>query len=344
MRIFSLLLLAIFFSACVKDKPQEPIKTYATINSDNSVLIINEGNYGWNNASISIYDANTNNFVQDYYKQQNNNQSLGDVCQSIKSFNNKYYVIVNNSSKIEVLNKSNFTKSATIFGFTSPRYILPISYSKAYVTEYYANNIKVIDLNTNSITGNIPCNGWGDQMAVIYNKAFITNPKSNYCYIINTTNDLITDSIIVGKGASSIIIDKNSKVWVLSSGNSSSNQNGMLSRINPINLQIETSLTFSTGDSPNNLCDNKTHDTLYFLNKNNIYQFPISASALPGNALINGGSKLFYGLGVSPKDYKIYVSDAIDYVQRSKIETYDTQGNFKNSFIAGVISNGFVFE
>lgn len=330
------------FSACIKDKPQEPIKTSATINSESSVFIINEGNYGWNNASISLYDSNSGALVNDYYKQQNSNQALGDICQSITKYNNNYYVVVNNSNKIEVLNNSNFKKSATISGFTSPRYMLPITYNKAYVSEYYANNIKIVDLNSNTITGNIPCNGWGDQMILIYNKAFITNPKSNYCYVVNTTNDAIIDSVNVGIGASSITIDKHSKIWVLSNGNT--NTVGKISRINPITLQIEITLNFSNGEAPTNLRVNKTHDTLYYLNQSNVFQFPITNNSLPTNPLINGGSKLYYGLGINPKDYTIYVSDAIDYVQKSKIEVYDVNGNFKSSFNAGVISNGFLFE
>jgi hypothetical protein len=56
------------------------------------------------------------------------------------------------------------------------------------------------------------------------------------------------------------------------------------------------------------------------------------------------GTKLFYGLGINSKDYSIYVSDAIDYVQKSKIEIYSVNGTFIKSFNSGIISNGFVFE
>jgi hypothetical protein len=343
MKYLYLISLIVLFASCVKDKPQEPVKTAVTVSSDKRVFIINEGNYGWANASISLFDPSSNNVIEDYYKQQNSNVGIGDVCQSITKYNNKYYIVVNNSNKIIVTNASDFSKTAIINGFNSPRYILPITFNKAYVSDLYANSIQIVNLNTNTITGSIPCSGWTEKMALIYNKAFVTNINSDYCYIINTTNDIITDSINIGKGASSILIDKNAKVWILSSGNSSSSIPGKLLRIDPVTLLIEQNLIFNLSDTPKELCINKTLDTLYYLNKG-ICQFPLNNSSLPLTAIINQGTKLYYGLGINPKDYSIYVSDAIDYVQKSKIEIYTTTGSLKSSFNAGINSNGFIFE
>lgn len=336
------LVLLFLFSSCVKDKPQEPTKTAVSINSDNKVLIVNEGNFGWGQGSVSLYDPISNAVVEDYYLQQNNT-TIGNVAQSITKYNNNYYISVNNSNKIVVVDASDFIKKATINGFSSPRYILPITYNKAYVSDLYQSSIQIVDLNTNTISGSITCKNGTEKMALIYNKAFVTCSNSTYCYVINAETDVMLDSIPVGIGASSIVIDKNAKVWVLSGGNSSQSQIGKLNRINPISLQVEASYNFSSSDSPNNLCINKTKDTLYYLNKG-VYQLPITYNQLPPYPIVNQGSKIFYGLGINPKDYTIYVSDAINYVQKSKIEIYDITGSLKNSFNAGIISNSFMFE
>lgn len=340
---FALCLL--LFSSCVKDTPPKSTTTVTSINSNNKVYIVNEGQFMNvpGNANVSLYDATTGTLIEDFYSQQNNNAVLGDICQSMTKYNNNYYLVVNNSHKIEVTSAYNLKKTATITGLNSPRYILPITYNKAYVSDLYSNTIQVIDLNTNAITGSIPSYSNTEEMALIYNKAFVTSGSTNYCYVINAITDVVTDSINVGKGASSIIIDKNSKVWVLSSGSSTASQVGKLVRINPVTLQIELSLNFMSNDSPNQLCINKTRDTLYYLNKG-ICQFPIVNGTLPASPIVNQGSKIYYGLGVNPVDYNIYVSDAIDYVQKSIIEIYSVNGNFKTSFHAGYISNGFVFE
>lgn len=343
MRIAYCLLLITLLGSCVKDKPQEPVKTAVSINSDTKVLIINEGNYGWNNASVSVYDPASGNAIENYYAQQNNQAVLGDVCQSICKYNNAYYIVVNNSGKIEKVNASDFSKTATITGFTSPRYMLPVTYQKAYVTDLYANSIQIVNLNTNTITGSIPCSGWTESMAMIYNKVFVTNVSSDYCYIIDAATDHITDSILVGKGTASIQIDRNDKVWILSSGSSSNAIAGNLCRINPFTLQKELNLGFSQGESPQKLCINKNRDELYYLN-GGVFKMSISSAQLPGTAFINQGSKVFYGLGINPADNSVYVSDVIDYVQKSKIELYDVDGNYLSGFNAGIISSGFGFE
>lgn len=343
MKLFHVIILSVWLSSCIKDKPQEPITSNADIKAEKKVLICNEGNYGWGNASISLFDPSNNNVIEDFYKLQNNNNSLGDVCQSITKHNDNYYIVINNSGKVEVVSALDFKRQGTISGFTSPRYILPVSYNKAYVSEYYADNIKIIDLNSRTITGSIACKGWGDEMVLIYNNVFVTNPKSEYCYIINTINNQITDSINIGEGASSIVTDKHSNVWVLSSGNLSIGQNGKLSCIDPITHSIINSFSFNPSDSPSKLCCNKSRDTLYYLNKG-VFQFPIANNQLPGSPIISQGNKLFYGLAINPKDFHIYVSDAIDYIQRSKIELYTVQGTYLSGFNAGIISNSFMFE
>ena len=333
----------ILFTSCVKDKPQAPVTTSANINSTNKVFVINEGGYTYINASISLYDATTGAVVEDFYKQQNASSTLGDVCQSMTKYNTNYYLVVNNSHKIEVVSAYDFKKTGTITGFNSPRYLLPITYNKAYVSDLFASSIQIVDLNSNTITGSIPTYSNTEAMVVIYNKAFVASASSNYCYVINTVTDVISDSIFVGKGASSISIDKNSKVWVLSSGGSTASQVGKLVRINPVTLQIELSLNFSSSDAPKNLCINKSRDTLYYLN-NGICQLPTINVALPALPIVNQGPKAYYGLSINPVDYTIYVSDAIDYSQKSTIEVYAVNGSFKTSFKAGIISNGFMFE
>ena len=340
MKIYYVIFILLVVCSCVKDKPQEPTKESITVNSGNTVLVINEGPFNTGHGSVSLYDPSSNSAVEDYYYQQNSSY-LGNIVQSVTKFNNKYYVVNNNSNSITVVNASDFVKTTTITGFNSPRYMLPITYSKAYVSDLYSNSIQIINLNTNSIIGSIPCNGWTEKMALIYNKTFVTNYYTNYCYVINTVTDAITDSINVGKGGASIEIDNNSKIWVLTSGDNANNQAGRLIRINPVTLQIELNLNFSLSDSPQNLCVNKTRDTLFYLNKG-ICRFPISTNQLTSAYFKQGSS--YYAIGVNPNDYTIYVSDVLGFTQKSTIEIYDVNGNFKTSFKAGIGSNGFVFE
>lgn len=335
------LLLLIVFASCVKDKPVVSAPASVQMSSDRKVYITNEGNFMNGNASVSLYDPKTKSVIEDIFKHQNNT-TVGDVAQSLTYFNSSYYLVVNNSGKILVCN-SDFKLTQTINGFNSPRYILPVTNSKAYVSDLYSNHIKVLNLNSNTITGTISCPGWTERMVLIYNKAYITNIKKSYVYVINTLNDTKTDSILVGSYAGNILIDKNDKIWVLSKGNPSNAIEPVLRRIDPLTDQIEKSFTFPLTDSPGDLCINKTKDTLYYLN-NGVFRMAIHDLSLPSTALIAKGNKNFYGLGINHNDYHIYVSDALDYIQKSNIYIYNAFGNLESSFKAGINANSFHFE
>lgn len=343
MKSITYIIIVFVLTACVKDKPNDSIQPEVSLSGGHKVYVTNEGNYGSNNASVSLYDLGNGNLVTDIYKTQNNNAALGDVCQSIKKINNSYYLVVNNSGKIVIVNSDDFKFKGSITGFISPRYILPVSPNKAYVSDLYANTISIIDLNSNTKTGYIQCKGWTEQMVLLYNKTFVTNMLSDYLYVVNTINDQISDSVLVGPNAGSLVIDKNSKLWVLSAGNSTASISGKLSRINPITLQVELSLNFGTGDSPGSLCINNAKDNLYFLNSH-IYRMTISDASLPTGSFVSGSGHTFYSIGINSNTNDLYVSDAIDYIQKSTIMVYNSSAQLVNTFKAGINASGFHFE
>ena len=346
MRIIKSLLIFIsvlFFASCVKDKPSDPIVTPVNVTQGHRVYVSSEGNFNANNAAVTIYQPSSMQLVADYYKSQNNNAVLGDVCQSIIKSNNNFYMVINNSGKIVVVDEDNFKLKGTITGFTSPRYILPVSFQKAYVSDLYSNSVSIIDLNTLTKTGSFALNGWTEKMELLYNKAFISNMRKNYTYVVNTVNNQITDSINVGINAGSLVIDKNDKLWILSSGDYANNIPAKLTRVDAITLTPEVSLSFSLPDSPGNLCINATKDTMYFINKS-VYQMPIVAGTIPTTAFITSTNNNYYAIGVNTKDHTIYLSDAIDFVQKSAILVYTPQGQFRTLFKAGINSSGFYFE
>lgn len=331
------------FYSCRSDKPIDELQPQINVTQNGSVFIINEGNFGWGNSSLSYYNYTDNTIAEDLF-QPANNRPLGDVFQSMNVFNNKAYLVINNSSKIEVVNPTTLVSIATISGFISPRYFLPVSNNKAYVSDLNANTISILNLSTNTISGAIPCKGWSEEMVLSYGKAFVTNLRSDKLFIINTTTDAI-DSIVVSYGSSSIRGDKDGKLWVLCSGKQSANIYPELHRINPITQQVEESFQFpGLTDNPSHLTINGSLDALYYLTSAGVCKFSINDIALNATPIIAQGSRTFYGLGINPKDDIIYVADAIDYVQQGIVYRYNPNGTLINQFLAGIIPNGFYFD
>lgn len=326
--------------ACIKDKPNIQPSGNINLSSNHKLYITNEGNFMYNNASVSLYNPDTKEVITDIFKTQNPNYLLGDVCQSIIKIQNTYYLVVNNSGKIVMVNADNFKVSGTITGFTSPRYILPVSFAKAYVSDLYANKITIIDLTTNQIKGSILLNGWTENMLLFYNKAFVLNPYKYYCYVIDVIQDKIMDSIYIGKYASGLVLDKNDKLWILCSGDNSVNDLPKLHRIDPVSLQKELSLNFSGSDNPHHLVIDANRESLFYINQH-VFKMNINSIQLPNSPLINNHNNNFYALYLNNYDNNLYISDAMDYVQNSSIYRYNTNGQLIHTFKAGINASGF---
>lgn len=338
-----LIILVAFFClyGCVKDKPTIVDPPPVDLSPSKKVYIINEGNMSSSNASISLFDPANGTVVENIYNSQNN-ESLGDVAQSMNYINGNYYVVINNSGKIIVCDNQ-FKKTGVISGLLSPRYILKVSTNKAYVSDFKSGSLSIVDLNTNTIMGSIPCAGWTEKMILLYGKVYVTNMSSDYIYKISAENDLIEDSIFIGKSCGSIVVDKDDKIWALKSKDFTTGTVGRLCRIDHATNKVITGYSFEAGQSPFNLTINKSGDTLYYLN-NDVYRMSVSSGVLPGEKFIDRGTRNFYGLGVNPNDFTIYVSDALDFMQRSSVYVYGPSGAQKQTFKAGINANGFYFE
>ena len=217
--VIYLSVIVVAIAGCKKD--DESLPASGSLNLTNGVFITNEGNFGSSDGSVTFFRTTSHEVIEDVFKRVNN-RPLGDVVQSMTLDNNKGYIVVNNSRKIEVVNKNNFTSIGTINGFSSPRFLLPVNTSKAYVCDWFANNIKVIDMNSLTITDSIPAGSGPEQMALINNKVFVANVggweiDSTVTVIDATANSVIT-TIQTALNPNSVVTDANGKIWVLCNG------------------------------------------------------------------------------------------------------------------------------
>tara|TARA_B100000809_G_scaffold11255_1_gene10546 strand:- start:4637 stop:5680 length:1044 start_codon:yes stop_codon:yes gene_type:complete len=306
------------------------------------IIIVNEGNFGWGNGSLTLYNPLDKTISQNIFSQANNNLPLGDVAQSITQLNNKAYIVVNNSNKVEVVDINSFNSLATITGFTSPRYFLPINNNKAYVTDLYSNSIQVVDLNSNTISGNIQLSGWSEELLIHNDSVYVCDMTNDNLLIIDPLNNTLVDSVKVGESPNSILIDQNNKIWIMCSGGINSNLPKLI-KFNPQNRTIENTFTFSSiSESPGSLKINALKNQLYFLNSS-VYKMNINDLTLPISTFIMNNNNTFYGLDIDPINEEVYVSDAIDYVQNGIIFRYSSSGDLINQFNSGVIPGSFLF-
>lgn len=327
--------------ACKKENIEEPtpVLTDITNITTTRALISNEGNFQWNNAELTLFDIQSGLVTENVYN-TNNNKTFGDVCQTIYKHENKIYAVLNNSASIKILDAANFQEISQITGLNSPRYILPINTEKAYVSDIYDQHISVLNLNNNSISKKIACAGWTEQMLSYNGITYVTNRKTKYVYCIDEQTDIITDSILVAYGSNSIQIDEHQKIWVLCSGDQSLSEAAGLYQIEPDSNIAHLKINLPNTELAWRLMINSAKNKLYFLQKH-VYEVDITTPN--AQEVISGNNKNYYGLSIHPENNFIYVSDAVDYVQKGSIEIYNTTFSLSGTFKAGIIPGDFVF-
>lgn len=349
----SALALAITFTSCKKDDPETPAPTPAGVMYDNGVFISNEGPFNNGTGTISFYSRSTSGVSNDIF-QTKNSYPLGNIVQSMEIFNGKGYIIVNNAGKVEIVDGSTFASNGAISGLTNPRYFLGIDNSKGYISEWGTGGIngaiKVVDLNTKTVTATINTGKGAEGMVKVGNNVYLTcsggYANDSVVTVIDATTNAVVTTITVGANPKNIKVDASGKIWVLCSGEYGIYPNlvktGKLVRIDATSNTVELSLPFSsTTSQPSNLVINGAKTTLYYSYNGNVYSQLSSASSLNTTATIN---RNFYGLGIDPSNDYFYGSDAGDFSSNGKVIRYNTTGVAVDSFTVGVIPGNFCFK
>lgn len=312
------------------------------------MIVVNEGGMGKGLAALSVvYEDGTSD--SDIFKTVNK-RPLGDVAQSITFINGLYYVALNNSKKVEVVEPETFESVATISYEQEgkPRFITPINDTEALVSDLNKQLVR-INTKTYKVIEYIPIDVAIEKMVTVNNKIFGVSGKTIQVF---DTKAIKQESVrTVAKLEGSVyktakpIIDKNNKIWVLASGGTYFEPKILLHCINPATEEVEYTCNVPVIDKKSaeyvdgcitgiesypRMDTDRGHSKLYFnvrtLSGANsaypvVYSFDIDKKELkPYREL--PGIGMIYGMGVSP-DGDVYVCDCLDYTaQRGFLRQY----------------------
>lgn len=331
--------LSLAFS-CTKITDKQ-IDTYL---SGSGVFILNEGNFRWGNGSLSFYSYDSAKIYNDLFSNINE-RPLGDVPNSMAIFGDMAYILVNNSGKIEVVNKNTLLSQSTINDLVSPRNMAIVTNSKAYVTSMYSDSIAIINLNNNTISGYINLRRTSESIIVNGSKAFISNwVGGNEIMVVSIANDKVTDSILVGAEPESMVLDKNANLWVLCNGGWMRTTPAEINVINTSTNKVVKELVFHDKQaSPSCLNIDRIGETLYYLD-GGVRQLNFNSETLPASPLIAESGHYFYKLGINPSNSDIFVTDAADYQQKGFVYHYKNDGTLLSTLNADIIPGLMCFK
>ncbi len=325
---FYLSILGSFLTSCSSDDlgPNTSIGDYS-----NGIWIINQGNFGSANASLSFYNGTIENKV--YNKV--NNLDLGDTAQSSTIDGDVLYVVVNVSNKVIAINRHTGEMMAEIDSdLNNPRYAVKVGSNQLYVSNWGDGSsttddfIAVINTDTNTVEKTISVAEGPEKMVLSNDKVYVLH-KGGWGFgstvsAINTTTDAVT-SINVGDVPNSYDIDGND-LYILCEGNpsyASVETEGKLFKIDTTNdvasLVIDFDRNGNIEEHPKNfqLSDNES-DKGYYEMSGVIYKEDLVLNTTPSVVLENVNIGDMKVEGVS-----LYYTDPGDYSSAGSFVQYN---------------------
>jgi len=347
------ILVAFWFAGC--DSEGEDYPSVLQQGGEIEALVLNEGLFTTNTGALSLIYKD-GSVVTDVFRDVNR-RPLGDVAQSITKINGHYFIVLNNSKKIEVVDPVSFRSLGTIRYTRAglPRYIVPVSPTEAIVSDL---DRQLVRIRTQPPYGDavefIPVERPVEYMVVAENKLFGMTAGGLYVFdvadiskekgrvIKAVRNEEVTKSC-------QLLVDYRGYIWALLHEKQGSTVTGIsFACVDP-----KTERVIATHTLPLQLAGTPVPgDVVGFVNYNRTDMDPekrwiyFNVKTCTSEAagwqqsvyrlnVENGtfelyrhlpGTELMYGFAVSPSG-DVYLCDCLDYTaQRGYVRKYTADG------------------
>ncbi len=346
---------ALIFSSCKKEpddndpvvKPEPPKST--------AIYVLNQGSYSGNNATVTMYDLETEVITPDVFKAVNERE-LGDTGADLLIYGSKAYIITNVSSQLEVVNATTFQsikqisfkkdgvpqQPSAIIGNGSYIYVAAYDGTVTVIDTATLNSVKVINVGLNP-----------DALLAAHGRIWVSNSGGlNFPDYDNTVSviDPVTltevEKIEVGTNPYTLQADAYGDIYVITRGN----YGDVKMRLKIIDAASKTvKHTFDDFEAYSFTIKGDTayvyhHD--YTLSKSTIMLINVKTEEMITSNFITDGTEFeaVYGIAVDPTSNDVYICEARGSFQnQGKVHRFGTDGKRKYSFDAGINPVGVRF-
>jgi YVTN family beta-propeller protein len=346
----TLTLLITFSMAACSDDPVSNIQEEELL----SILVINEGNFADSNGSVTSYDPETGQVIQDKFQQVNGRPMAGIIQTAVRS-GERLFIVTNSTDKIEVADAASIESIGTITfdnGITPGGFALADD-SRGYVSDLFTNVVAVVDLENLETTGTLIEVGNNPQeMLVVGNRLIVANNgfgNDNTVSIIDTETDQVTATLETGSGPLQLFPDRFDRIWVLSNGYRAYDENwnrdpdnDIPGRIDVIELSTEQiTATIETGGFPKSFSVDLDLGLGWVVNENAVQLIDLNSFEVTDESFI---SRDFNGIGYSQAENRLYLAQSRGFTQAGQTIIYDLEGAAVDSFQVGIAPKDFLFR
>lgn len=348
-----LLLALLFLNSCDDDNdccsPTAPGDEF-----EMGVFVLNEGNFGSANSSVSYIDELVQVNRPAVFSNINGT-SLGDTAQSIELHEEVAMIVVNVSNKIEIVDRYTFESLGTISSnLSNPRYVEIIG-NNIYVSNWgdgmdpNDDFISVFNFSDYSFKQSIPVAEGPEKMLALNGELYVAHiggfSFNNLVSHIDSETNTVVNEIEVGDRPNSMVIQGND-IWVLSSGKpayADEETAGTLTRIDAGTDEVVADFAFpEISIHPENL--KIVGGSAYMTIGKSLYKYDFNGE-LPVAPEYNFDEvAVLYGLEIY--EDKVYIaSPRADFTGDGDLYIYDlNDGSLLDNYSVGINPNGIYFN
>lgn len=342
--LFTVLLLT--FTSCNDDDAK------ARFNFKEGVFISNEGNFSDTDGTVS-HITTDGKVTLDLFGKANNKLELGSVVQSMLLTDDKAFIVVNKTGKIEIVNAYTFKSENTLTGLEMPRYLTTYD-GKVYFTEWVSYTSEVgrvssIDIASGQLNEESIVVGVGAENIIAFgDKLYVSNSFTNTVSVIDPVEGQVVKTIEVGNSPGELLVDSEDMIWVVCGGSWNGN-NGELVQLDPAESDDEESNSvLKTIELERNISSkaviSKAGDKIVYFSGTSLYVISTSAESAPAEPIKTEATATnFYGIGIDPETDVIYAGDDKGFLGNGVVYRYSLTGTSVDNFACGRGPNGFVF-
>ncbi|WP_300670796.1 hypothetical protein [Soonwooa sp.] len=337
----------LFMTAC-KDDNNEAIVSKGAY--EGGILVSVEGGFNKNQAEVSYITSDLASMSENIFAANNNKQVLGDVLQTIGFKDDKAYLVVNNSNKVEVVNRYSFQKLTT-FQVEQPRAIA-FNGNNTYITtnDFFGKYaLNVFNAATNASVKTISFDRYAEKVVSVGNYVVVQTDGSTYemtppygeipsghtITTVNAGTNAIEKTItLTDDGIIRDMISANGYAYVLSSGKTDS----YIYEIDAATGSFKSSKLTGVANADNLRF---AGGNLYFMDgSRGVYTKATASTAAPTKMFTYPATTDLYPYAFDVIDGKIYIAD-VNFNSSSKVMVYSMTGSLLKSFNMGNGVNGF---
>lgn len=346
------LLAALAFAACEPNEPQ-PSPSDTIVPESGMALVLNEGNWGSNNASLTRLDLAKGTIENNWFSTVNG-RGLGDLAQDLVVYGSKAYITVSESGSMEVVDTATGLSTRVDLGTRYPRYIAADG-GKLYVTCYRPRSIVRIDTATLQVEASCALGDYNPEgIAAVGGKLLVASSNisdaqgtysyDNSLYVVDIESFSIDTTLAVGSNPQKVVAVDGSRAVVNYVGDYGSQPAGSALvdvgslSVTPIGIEL-TNMTVGSGST---IYGYSTVWAADYSGKTTTF-VSIDPASLTVTPILTGVNLNAYAIGVHPASGNIYVASDGDYIAAGDLYCFSPDGTRRWRREVGMLPSKIVF-